>query len=98
MRSDTACDALKRELCLELRYDGYSRIVEVHAVGTAKDGSEIMRVWQVSGGSKSGQSRGWKILRISEALSAKVIDKISEAPRFGYEHGDKAMSFIRCEI
>jgi hypothetical protein len=57
-----------------------------------------MRVWQVRGGSNSGERTGWKLLRLDEAFSAHVIDEKSEAPRRGYVRGDKAMLVIRCQI
>lgn len=98
MYAATACDALNRGLCLELRYDGFSRVVEVHAVGTTKDGNDIMRVWQVRGGSNSGERQGWKLMRLDEALSAHVIDEKSKAPRTGYNRSDKHIAWLRCQI
>ncbi|WP_082663379.1 hypothetical protein [Sinorhizobium sp. Sb3] len=98
MYAAAACDALNRGLCLELRYDGFSRVVEVHAVGATKDGNDIMRVWQVRGGSNSGERQGWKLMRLDEAVSAHVIDEKSEAPRRGYVRGDKAIAWMRCQI
>jgi len=53
MWTQVACDALRSGQVLELRYDGYSRSVEVHAVGFTKEDNPVMRVWQVSGGSVS---------------------------------------------
>lgn len=96
--ASTACNALHRSLRLELIYDGFSRVIEVHAVGTTQDGNEIMRAWQVRGGSDSGERSGWKIFRLDEALAAHVINEKSEAPRHGYKRGDKAMAFIQCQI
>lgn len=93
-----ARQALQEGRCLELRYDGFSRVVEVHAVGYNKDDNPIMRVWQVSGGSASNERTGWKLMRCDEAGSAVVTDVPSQAPRTGYKRGDSAMTSIVCQI
>src|SRR5262245_53322076 len=93
-----ACEALKNGRVLELRYDGYHRCVEVHAVGYTKDGNPIMRVWQVSGGSVSNESTGWKLLRLDEATGAVISNDQSSAPRSGYRHNDRAMERIVCQL
>lgn len=93
-----ACDALRRGLCLELRYDGFTRVVEVHAVGTTKDDYDVMRVWQIRGGSQSNERVGWKLLRLDDVFSASVLDEQSEAPRRGYARNDKAMAHITCQL
>lgn len=98
MYAQTACDALSRSLCLELRYDGFTRVVEVHAVGVTNDGNDIMSVWQVRGGSESSERQGWKNMRLDETFSAHLIDEKSEAPRPGYKRGNKAIAFIKCQI
>lgn len=92
------CDTIRAQKCLEVRYDGFTRIVEVHAVGYTKEGNVIARVWQVRGGSNSNERVGWKLLRLDEAFSAHMIDEKSEAPRRGYKRGDVAMSRIACQV
>lgn len=94
----TPCEALRLGKCLELRYDGYVRVVEVHAVGVTEESHDIMRVWQVRGGSNSGERQGWKLMRLDETFSTHVIDEKSSAPRAGYKREDKVMAFIRCQI
>lgn len=93
-----ACEALQSEKCLELRYDGYTRLVEVHAVGTTQDGYPIMRVWQVTGGSRSGERTGWKLMRLDKTGSFGIFDEQSQAPRRGYRRGDRDIAVIRCQI
>ncbi|HEX8570757.1 MAG TPA: hypothetical protein VF699_12675 [Caulobacteraceae bacterium] len=95
---ETACEALRRKRLLELTYDGYTRSLEVHAVGWSKDGHALMRAWQVQGGSAGGEASGWKLMRLEEASAARVLDRPSEAPRKGYKRGDAAMSRIVCEL
>lgn len=98
MRTETPCEALRLGRCLEIGYDGFSRIVEVHAVGFSEEGNGLMRVWQVSGGSVSGERTGWKLLRLDEATSYGVTEDPSLAPRKGYRRGDKALARIVCEL
>ncbi|QKC99605.1 hypothetical protein EB231_16130 [Mesorhizobium sp. NZP2298] len=98
MWTSIACEALRKGKCLEPRYDGFARVVEVHAVGATQEGNDIMRIWQVRGGSNSGERAGWKLMRLDETFSAHVIDEESKAPRAGYKRGDKAMEFISCQI
>ena len=93
-----ACEALRSGQVLELRYDGYTRMVEVHAVGFTKEDNAVMRVWQISGGSVSNEPVGWKLLRLDEATGAVVTHQKSLAPRPGYKPGDAAMKRITCQL
>jgi hypothetical protein len=98
MWSPTACQALSTGCILQLVYEGYFRMVEVHAVGLTKDGNEVMRVWQVSGGSVSNEPVGWKLLRVDEATGAVITKERSAAPRPGYKRDDKAMQRVLCQL
>lgn len=98
MWMSTARDALQQGKRLELRYDGFTRVVEVHAVGTAQKGHEVMRAYQVRGGSVHNEPVGWKLLRLDEATGAHILDEQSLAPRSGYKRGDSAMRFINCQL
>ena len=94
----TACEALRSGHVLELRYDGYSRFVEVHDVGFTEDDNPIMRAWQVSGGIGNNEPVGWKLLRIDEASEAVITHQRSLAPREGYTPGDPLMKVITCQL
>lgn len=98
MWTDTASQAIRQRLRLELRYNGFTRCVEVHAVGYTKAGHPVMRAWQVRGGSTTGERAGWKLMRLDEAGGAQLTGEPSEAPRRGYKRGDSAMERILCEV
>lgn len=84
--------------CLSLSYNGFARLVEVHAVGVTRAGNRVMRVWQVSGGSSSGKPVGWKLMSIGEASNMAISEQIAQVPRERYRRGDKAMARIDWQV
>lgn len=98
MNIQTAAEALRTKRCLEIRYDGFIRIVEVHACGYTSENHAVMRVWQVRGGSVSNELSGWKLLRLDETRGLQILDEPSQAPRRGYSRGDKAMMNIVAQV
>lgn len=89
--------AINQTQTLELRYHGYSRVVEPYAYGRDKDGDEILRCYQTSGGSISGKHTGWKLLKIRDVYST-VLLKEKLHLRHGYHKGDKAMAYIYAQL
>lgn len=94
----TACAAIDQGVCLELRYDGFIRVVEVHCVGTTMAGNPAMRVYQIRGGSSSGERIGWKLLNFDKTFQVSLLDELSDAPRDGFKAGDKSMAQIIREV
>lgn len=90
-------DAIRNQNLLELRYHGYSRLVEPHAYGRDKIGDEVLRCYQVSGGSESGERAGWKLLKVRDVFSLVVTkDRFTARPE--YRRGDKAVVYSFIEI
>jgi hypothetical protein len=95
--NQTICNAIRERRIIELRYHGYSRTVEPHSHGRDKNGDEIVRCYQISGGSESGERTGWKLLKVSEAFSLHITGD-SFTPRPKYSRNDKAMEYIFCQL
>ncbi|WP_207388256.1 hypothetical protein [Lichenihabitans psoromatis] len=91
-----ACVALRQGRRVELQYGGYTRTVEVHAVGATAIGHPVVLVWQVSGGRVSGQAEGWKLLRLDELGPMVVTQETSLAPRPGFNPDHNAMPIVHC--
>ncbi len=95
--NDIIVQAIQEQRELELRYSGFSRTVEPHAYGRDKHGEEILRCYQVSGGSVSGEKVGWKILKVHEVFSLNLLKEKFDA-RTGYKRGDKAMEYMFAQL
>jgi len=91
------CDAIARQIVLELRYHQYSRLVEPYAHGVSRVGDELLRCYQVAGGSVSGERRGWKLLRTDEIVSVHATQTSFE-PRLAYNPEDPAMQEVFCRV
>ena len=85
------CAAITQKKCVKLTCKGHRRTVEVHAVGRAKDGRMLLRCYQVSGGSNSGDAEGWKLMQTGKITNYKMVELDSQAPRPNYEEIDSAM-------
>lgn len=90
-------EAIRSKTVLELRYHGYSRLVEPHAYGLDKHDEPILRAYQVSGGSESGERSGWKLLKVDEIRSLHATGT-RFVPRPDYRLNDEAMSLIFCQL
>jgi hypothetical protein len=91
--NNTITQAIREHRVLELRYSGYSRIVEPHAYGRDNANDEILRCYQVSGGSSGGEGVGWKLLKVREIFSLNLL-KDNFIKRNEYKRGDKAMEYV----
>jgi hypothetical protein len=89
--------AIEQHRIVDLRYHGYSRSVEPHAYGRDKKGDEVLRCFQVSGGSDSGERSGWKLLKVGEAFTVELTNE-KFTPRAEYKRNDKAMEFFFCQL
>lgn len=89
--------AIGQTRSLELRYHGYSRIVEPYAYGRDKGGDEILRCYQTNGGSVTGERVGWKLLKMRDVFSLD-LQKEMFSPRSKYRKGDKAMEYFYAQL
>ena len=89
----TACDALERGVCVDLRYRGEFLRVEVHAVGFDQDEKPLLYGWQRVGPTGGG----WRLIRLADADSVEDSGYFSEAPRPGYSL-DKTILQVVCEV
>ena len=91
-------NAIRERRVLALQYDGFSRTIEPHAYGESKDGNQLLRAYQTSGGSESGEYKGWKLFDLSKAYSITATQQTFSSARPGYARGDKAMATIYAQL
>lgn len=84
--------AIESRACLRINYDPGDRLIEPHAFGRGKDGQLLLRAYQVSGASASGEHEHWKLFRVDRVRNIESTDQQAVAPRPGYKRGDRAMT------
>ncbi len=68
-----------------------SRLIEPHAFGRGSDGQFLLRAYQVSGASASGEHVEWKLLRLDRVRGIELTEQTFDGPRPGYNARDSAM-------
>jgi len=67
--------AIGGHLVTEVVYEGGARVVHPHTLYVAKDGNELLLVWQVGGFSSSGDLPGWRNLLTEKFEEMTVTDE-----------------------
>ena len=91
-------NAIRNRQVLTIDYDGYQRSIEPHAYGIRNDGNELLRAYQIGGGSDSGEQQGWKLFDLAKAGSMSATQRTFSSARQAYKRGDIAMSQIYAEL
>ncbi len=92
------CQAIEQRKVIRFHYDGGTRDVEPHVHGVGTDGVELLRGYQVSGFSRSGQVHGWKMFKLDAVRVMALTDRSFDSARIGYEPDDPMMSTIHCRL
>lgn len=90
--------AINNRSVLKFKYKGFDRVVEPHAVGVSKKGNTLMRCYQVSGGSYSGNVPDWKLMSVGKISSLEISQTSFSEPRDGYVRGDKCMRKVLAQL
>ena len=89
--TNSVIDAINERHILQINYPPGIRVVEPHAIGYGSDGQILVRAFQTSGASASGEPVNWKLLRLDRFLGAVFTGTSFPGPRPGYKRGDSAM-------
>lgn len=82
---------------LTVTYNGHTREVEPHAVGSTKRGNDVMRCYQVRGQhEKDGHE--WDLLTLDKIQSMRASGRQFAGPRADYKRDDKAMAHIYAQL
>jgi hypothetical protein len=91
------CAAIAKHQVIRLAYSGYDRLIEPYLLGVTRKGKEMLRAYQIDGGSVSGETEGWKLFDISEA-GGHVTTGQTFRPRPEYNPSDRAMREMICRL
>ena len=91
------CAAIHKRRLVRFSYDPGIRTVEPYAYGIGDGGRELLRGFQIAGGTRS-REYAWKLFRVDEIRDLVVLDDTFEGPRDGYMRNDPSMTKIYCEL
>ncbi len=92
------CAVIRDRSVIQFNYDGGPRTVEPHCHGTSTAGNEVLRGYQTSGFSQSGNPVGWKLFEVAKIHSLHPAGARFSNTRPGYNPDDRGMSMIHCHV
>ena len=93
-------EAIKNKNILQFMYDDKLRIVEPHVFGTStkEDSSDLLRAYQIMGGSNSDNDLGWRLFSIDKINDINLSENTFDVARKYYNPDDSAMEEIYINI
>lgn len=91
-------EAIAAKRLLRFDYDGHVRVAEPHTYGIDTRSQRVLVAYQVGGGSRSGESVGWKTFREDEMRGIVALDDRFARPRDGYRRNDPAFVTIIAQL
>jgi hypothetical protein len=92
------CEAIRKRLLLEFRYNGLQRVVEPYVHGISTRDVEVLRAVQVGGSSNSGGFGYGKLWAVAEITALRITTETFPADDPNYDPDDSGMKTIHCRI
>lgn len=89
--------AVQNKEVISFTYEGYTRVVEPHAVGVSTAGHKVLRCFQV-GGHHEKQNHNWDLVLLSKIVNLSTTGQRFSSERIGYKRGDKGMTIIYTQL
>lgn len=86
--------AICEQSVLKFIYNGQIRLVEPQTYGVSTTGKEVLRAYQISGGSRAGVARMAKLFEVAKMKDLERTDKTFRAALNSHNPHDSAMTEI----
>jgi hypothetical protein len=86
--------AIRDRSVVGFHYDGHPRAVEPHCLGLSPKGALLLRAYQISGSSSSGDPVAWRLFTVSKIVNARVSEHTFSRARPDYNPADSAMATV----
>lgn len=91
------CEAIAARRLLSVRYRDRARVVAPHIFGRDAQGHELLRAFQIEGGSVGGQPVGWKLFRVERLQMLTPLAR-HFTPRPDFASTDPAIIETYCAV
>ena len=92
------CEAINSRHCVEFGYDDHHRVVEPHVFGESRAGNQLLRGYQVAGGSVSQDEPPWRLFSADKMIGLQTSERTFQGTRPLYNPDDPAMETIYCHL
>jgi hypothetical protein len=93
MMNKLICEAIKKKQRLRFVYNGKTRIGEPQCYGIGTKGTELLRLYQIQGGSQPEP-----LFDVSKIQALVLLEEFFIRPGPNYKKNDSAMKTIFCQL